>query len=291
MKTSVLDFIDSATLREHLRDQKLEPAVECILIIHSKKHSIEEKLDALKERYETYSTEDFNMGKYNCREIYIKAALKEYIISTKKVIDELNNIDSENIYHVCGTDDICCHGLFNTFDHALNAVKKHLDDTECTVIKAKINEFENVTDTTVLINELGLPYDIWNLDNDRISWSIYGAYAWIPHRYAIGDLIRSSFDATFAVVVDNGKCPTNALDLDINDMTLKCVAFEKKEYHSCGGIFIQRYFPILRIESATAAELEECPKELIRFSHLVKGGISPAEFLEEYGQGIIGSKL
>ena len=46
---------------------------------------------ALKERYETYSTEDFNMGKYNCREIDIKAALKEYIISTKKVIDELKN--------------------------------------------------------------------------------------------------------------------------------------------------------------------------------------------------------
>lgn len=90
------------------------------------------------------------------------------IVSTKKVIDELYKIDSEHIYHVCGTDDICCHGLFNSFDHALNAVKKHLADTECTIIKAKINEFENVTDTTVLINELGLSYDIWNLDNDRI---------------------------------------------------------------------------------------------------------------------------
>lgn len=69
-------------------------------------------------------------------------------------------------------------------------------------------------------------------------------------------------------------------------MTLKCVTFEKKEYYSCGGIFIQRNFAILRIESATA-ELEKCPKELIRFSHLIKGGISATKFLEEYSNGNI----
>lgn len=128
---------------------------------------------------------------------------------------------------------------------------------------------------------------MWNLYNDRINWSIYSSYAWIPHHYAIGDLIRSSVDGTFAVVVDNGRCPISTTSLDINDMTLKCVTFEKKEYHSCGGIFIQRNFAILRIESATAAELEECPEELIRFSHLIKGGISAAEFLEEYSNGNI----
>ena len=60
MKTSVLDFIDSDTLREHLSNQVLEPAIECILIVHSRKCSIEKKLEALKEIYDTYSAEDFN---------------------------------------------------------------------------------------------------------------------------------------------------------------------------------------------------------------------------------------
>ena len=95
-------------------------------------------------------------------------------------------------------------------------------------------------------------------------------------------MIRSTFDGTFAVVVDNGRCPLSTTSLDINDMTLKCVTFEKKEYYSCGGIFIQRNFAILRIESATASELEECPIELIRFSHLIKGGISATKFLEVF---------
>ena len=48
---------------------------------------------------------------------------------------------------------------------------------------------------------------------------------------------------------------------------------------------------ILRIESATAAELEECPKELIRFSHIVKDSISSAEFLEEYSHGIVDKQV
>ena len=41
------------------------------------------------------------------------------------------------------------------------------------------------------------------------------------------------------------------------------------------------------IESCKESEMEECPKELIRFSHLKKEGISAAEFLEEYSDGNI----
>ena len=87
MKTPVLDFIDSDTLREHLSNQTLEPAIECILIVHSRKCSIQKKIEALKERYDTYSEEEFNKGTYYCREKDFKSALKEYIDSTEKVLD------------------------------------------------------------------------------------------------------------------------------------------------------------------------------------------------------------
>ena len=33
--------------------------------------------------------------------------------------------------------------------------------------------------------------------------------------------------------------------------------------------------------------MDECPKELIRFSQLIRGEISAAEFLEEYSNGEI----
>ena len=294
MNTSVLDFIDSATLRAHLRNQTLEPAIECILIVRSRNRSIEEKLEALKERYETYSDDEFRKGKYNCRENDFKAALKKFIDTTEKVIADMYLEEDNYIYSAYPPFDdsdpysgLYPLGLFNTFDYAMNAIKMKRPQTECTITKERINEFGNVTNTSAYINVHVAPYIIKNLENDSIDCSLYCSYAWIPHHYAIGDLIRSSVDGIFAVVVDNGRCPLSTTALDINDMTLKCVTFEKKEYHSCGGVFIQRDFSLLRIESCKESEMEECPKELIRLSHLIKGGISAAEFLEEYSNGNI----
>ncbi len=287
MKTSLLDFIDSDTLREHLRNQALEPAIECILIVRSRRCSIEKKLEALKEIYDTYSAKDFNKGIYNCREKDCKSALKEYIDSTEKVLDDMYRPDSNHVYNAHATDDIGFHGTFDTFEAAIDGIKNSYSGNEFCIVKARINEFENVTDITALINENGEPYDMWNQNNDRINWSIYSSYAWIPHRYAIGDIVVFTCDNTFAVVVEDNISPLTTTGRDINDMTLRCVIFEKNDFHSCGGVFIQRDFSILRIESSKESDMDECPKELIRFSHLIKGGISAADFLEEYSNGII----
>ena len=287
MKTSVLDFIDSDTLREHLKDQTLEPAIECILIVRSRRCSIEKKLEALKERYDTYSAEDFNKGTYYCREKDFKSALKEYIDSTEKVLDDMYRPDSNHVYNAHATDDIGFHGSFDTLEAAIDGIKNSHSGNEFCIVKAKINEFENVTDITALLNDQGEPYDIWNQYNDRINFSIFSSYAWIPHRYAIGDIIVFTCDNTFGVVVEDNKCPLTTTNLDINDITLRCMIFEKKDYHSCGGVFIRRDFSLLRIESCKESWMDQCPKELIRFSQFIKGGISAAEFLEEYSNGEI----
>ncbi|HOC33108.1 MAG TPA: hypothetical protein PLH98_11980 [Ruminococcus flavefaciens] len=282
MKTPVLDFIDSDTLREHLSNQTLEPAVECILIVRSRRCSIEKKLEALKERYDAYSKEDFNKGTYYCREKDFKSALKEYINSTEKVLDDMYRPDNNHVFSAHATDNIGFHGTFDTFEAAIDGIKNSYSGNEFCIVKARINEFENVTNITALINENGEPYDLWNIYNDRIGWSLYGAYAWIPHRYATSDIVIFTCDNTFAVVVEENKCPIKNTGLDMNDMTVSCVVFEKNACHSSGGVFIQRDFSLLRIESCKESEMEECPKELIRLSHLIKGGISAAEFLGVY---------
>ena len=287
METSVLDFIESNTLRYHLRNQTLEPAIECILLARSRKCSIQKKIEALKERYDTYSEEDFNKGTYYCREKDFKSALKEYIDSSEKVLDDMYRPDNNFIYNAHAIEDIGFHGTFNTFEAAIDEVKKNHYENKFCIVKARINEFENVTNITALINENGEPYDLWNLNNDRIGWSLYSAYAWIPHRYATGDVVVFTYDNTFAVVLEDNRRPIKTTGLDMNDMTVRCVVFEKNACHSSGGVFIQRDFSLLRIESCKESEMEECPKELIRLSHLIKGGISAVEFLEEYSNGNI----
>ncbi|WP_303818960.1 hypothetical protein [Ruminococcus flavefaciens] len=281
MKTSVLDFIDSDTLREHLSNQTLEPAIECILIVRSRKCSIEKKLEALKERYDTYSKEDFNKGTYYCREKNFKSALKEYIDSMEKVLADIYRPDNNHVYNAHATDDIGFHGTFDTFEAAIAGIKDSHSENEFCIVKARINEFENVTDITALINEQGELYDLWNLYNDSINWSIYSAYAWIPHRYGIGDIVVFTCCNTFAVVVEDNKCPLTTTGLDMNDMSVRCVIFEKNAFHSSDGVFIRRNYSLLRIESCKESGMEGCPKELIRFNNLIKGGISAAEFLEE----------
>ena len=261
--------------------------LECILIVHSRKCSIQKKIEVLKERYDTYSEEDFNKGTYYCREKDFKSALKEYIDSSGKVLDDMYRPDSNHVYNAHATDAIGFHGTFDTFEAAIDGIKNSYSGNEFCIVKARINEFENVTDITALINEQGEPYDLWNLYNDRIGWSLYSAYVWIPHRYATGDIVVFTYDNTFAVVVEDNRSPIKTTGLDMNDMTVRCVVFEKNTCHSSGGVFIQRDFSLLRIESCKESEMEECPKELIRLSHLIKGGISAAEFLEEYSKGNI----
>ena len=221
MKTPVLDFIDSDTLREHLSNQTLEPAIECILIVHSRKCSIQKKIEALKERYDTYSEEEFNKGTYYCREKDFKSALKEYIDSTEKVLDDMYRPDNNHVFSAHATDNIGFHGTFDTFEAAIDGIKNSYSGNEFCIVKARINEFENVTDITALINEQGEPYDMWNLYNDRIGWSLYGAYAWIPHRYATSDVVVFTYDNTFAVVVEDNRSPIKTTGLDMNDMTVR----------------------------------------------------------------------
>ena len=91
MKTSVLDFIDSKTLRQHLSGQTLAPAVECILIAQSRCRSLNDKLAALQERYEHYSTEDFKRGAYNSFAEDFKRTLKEYIEFKQGLLENIND--------------------------------------------------------------------------------------------------------------------------------------------------------------------------------------------------------
>lgn len=288
MKTSVLDFIDSDTLRDHLRNQTLEPAIECILIAHSLKCSIEKKLEALKERYDTYSAEDFKLGTYYCRENDFKYALKEHINTTEKVLADMYRSDDNYVYHARKIETFGDHGTFTTFEAAIDEIKQDLTGTEFIIVKTRINEIAKINDITALLNEQGVMYDVmWNPFKDSIDMSLYVSYAWIPHRYVVGDIVVSTFDNRFAVVVDDNKRPLTTSGLNNNNISVRCVTFEKYNFHSCGGVFIQSNLSLFEIESCKKSEMNECPKELIRFSQFIKGWISAAEFLEEYSKGKI----
>ncbi len=70
MKTSVLDFIDSKTLRQHLSGQTLAPAVECILIAQSRYRSLNDKLRPYPALLSLADAEGANKGISTIRSFY-----------------------------------------------------------------------------------------------------------------------------------------------------------------------------------------------------------------------------
>ena len=66
--------------------------------------------------------EDFNKGIYNCREKDFKSALKEYIDSTEKILDDMYRPDSNHVYNAHPIDDICFHGSFDTLEAAIDGM-------------------------------------------------------------------------------------------------------------------------------------------------------------------------
>ena len=89
MKTSVLDFIDSETLRLDFSEQTLDPAIECILISQCKCRSLEDKIEALKEREAAYTDEDFEKGVYNVFADDLRSSLRDYIKEKGKFLKEI----------------------------------------------------------------------------------------------------------------------------------------------------------------------------------------------------------
>ncbi|MBP5361629.1 MAG: hypothetical protein J6Y71_01165 [Ruminococcus sp.] len=287
MKTSVLDFIDSDTLRDHLRNQTLEPAIECIMITHSIKSSIEKKLEALKERYDTYSAEDFKLGTYYCRENDFKYALKEHINTTEKVLADMYRSDDNYVYNVRNIETLFDQVTFTTFEAAIDEIKQNHTGSQFIIAKTRINEFAN-DDIKAFLNEQGVIYDVmWTSFKGSIDMSLYGSYAWIPHRYVAGDIVVPTCYNTFAVVVEDNKRPLTTSGLNNNNISVRCMQFAEDNLHSCGGQFVQHNLSLFEIEYCKKSEMNECPKELIRFSQFIKGWISAAEFLEEYSKGKI----
>ena len=124
MKYSVLQFIDSKTLRSHLQEKTLEPAIECIVIAQSKKQSLRAKLEALQERYDAYSKAQFEEGIFHvggieCEddETPFKELLGKYI---EKMSEEFKRatVASEGDVYECVVDGYSSVRIFDTFEKA-----------------------------------------------------------------------------------------------------------------------------------------------------------------------------
>ncbi len=286
MKTSVLDFIESNTLRQHLKGQTLAPAIECIIIAQSRCRSLEDKLEALEERYETYSVEEFKNGVYHSCANDFKTALARYISFKYQELILINITDEESVFIIRSNRPAVDLSTWRTLEDAIKFVHKKLDDDELFTINHRKVSNDYELGSSLLFNKNRELYDIETHYFEEYFEEEYGirnAYAEIPHLYKIGDIVKS--DDSFAVVAGvkhNKVLPDYMKHSNDTDMCLYCMRYYDDVMHSCGGSFGHDHFPILRTEICPAEELPEKHKPLIALSKVLKGESGFVDFLEAY---------
>ena len=120
--------------------QKLEPAIECILIVHSRKCSIEKKLEALKERYDTYSAEDFKRGRFGLyRATDFKDALKKCIEAKEKMLVKMFERNADYVFIITEDYRESDHCVYRSLDYAMDTIRTNVENTRRIIVKTKLD--------------------------------------------------------------------------------------------------------------------------------------------------------
>lgn len=286
MKHDILSFIDSDTLREMLRGKELAPAIECILIAQSRKQPMTKKLEALKERADTYSDAEFQTGVYNLRDCDGFAwALKKYIAIMQETMQSVNSTEKGYTFQVC-SDYERYSNIYSSFSDAVNYLRTEFsDDDSFAVIRRRIDDFAEPP-ITFLLNENYEIVSVRRYEDDE--WNIEEAFCELSDDYNIGDIIRYQDDYFVIASVSHADCHTRWLkNADYGDMSLYCFGYYPDKLHSCGGSYAHYHVPILQAEMAKAEEMPEKMKPLTALSLLLKGEMKITDFLESYSNGAL----
>lgn len=284
MKYDILQFIDSDTLREMLREQTLAPAMECILIAQSKKQPMKMKLEALTERAEAYADEAFRTGVYNLRDSDDFAdALRKYIAAMQRALQLTESPAAKYVYLV-QESSLSQETAFTSFAAAAKTLRHEIDDDETgNILRRKLDD----PAATPIIYTLNAAGEIVSVsvyeDND---WNIEYAFAELPHTYQTGDIIE--YNDEFYVVANVSYADENTRWLkhaDDTDMSLYCFGYSPDKSHSCGGTFGHFHVPLLAAERAKPDDLPFDMRPLKGFSLLMKGEMKNTDFLESYSNG------
>ncbi len=286
MKTSVLDFIDSDTLREHLKDQTLEPAIECILIVRSRRCSIEKKLEALKERYNIYSAEDFKRGRFWLyRSNDFKAALKKYIYAKENMLVKMFETNADYVFIITEASGESDHCVYRSLDSAIDTIRTNDENTRKIIVKTKLDRSYSYNQIELYLNEEAVPYDIQSRPYDHDDCPLQLAHFSVSHCYSKGDMIKRKYDNSLAVITDildpvvHGLCYCG--------MRVKVITIRKNTSECSGILLCQETYPLLDVECCSTDEIADCNEELVKLSIFIKQGYDVVDCLKLSGYFMI----
>ncbi len=277
-------FIDSATLREMLEGKELPPAVECILISKSTCRSLSDKINAIRERLDAHSDEEFELGNYEWHLNDFRKGAENYIQELYLSLNCLKIKHSDTVFVIEDKYSPYDGAVFDNMDDAYRKARASAEPDEYYSISERIKNTRHCP-TRFDINPHG---NIYSINTRDLEWTeeLHHAFADVPHDYKVGDIIR--YCDKYAVITDLKPYvkKERRVPLDDTDMSLFCMEFVNDEFHSCGGAFGHIHVPILKAEMAEPSEYQRIPKPLLMLRSVLIGEMRLSDFIEIYSNNM-----
>ena len=303
MTTDYIDFIDSNSVREHLRRRPpLPPAMQCILIAQSACRSLEDKLAALRKIRAESPPEGFTAGEYQlaCNDLDFAAALDRHIQHKEERLAAFLAPAPDAVY--------VPHDPRNGYDLASFATF-----AECLESLRDIESADVRGDITIARCRTGKPDDMLtgflgsgkvlvdveteedgriDYEDDKWRWNFAKAYVRVPHGFRPGDIVRWG-DGDYSVVV-HPELPKifekwrRGLDYTCQFFSTLAFSPDKTHPHPRGGVFfIHDVFPLgaPTVERVAPPELPDEYGVLLAVADVVEESSCICQLLESYSNG------
>ena len=285
-----IDFIDSPTVRDHLRTlPPLPPAQQCILIAQSDIKPLEEKLAALRKIRDTTSPEDFARGCWTFQsDDPFPVILDRYIKTREERLAEIRKAEPGIVYVVKSSYRGSYGMPYSTFDAALASVEE-LEDDEYppSIRRLHIDDPKGA----YLVAELSRKLELVEIDvsggcdaGSMRDWGgeLQNGYAHVPHPFKRGDIVRQGecyYVLDESVEDSSGRFSWGT---DEGDMQLYGMAWDRAcgtfghEHicYTCGGT-----------EIVEPKDLPEKERMLAAVANVMRDGHALIEFLQCFTNG------
>ena len=122
------------------------------------------KLEALKERYDTYSAEDFKRGRFWLyRATDFKVALKKYIDAKEKMLVKMFERNADYVFIIIEDYRESDHCDYRSLDSAMDTIRTNNENTRRIIVKTKLDSYYSYNQIELYLNEEVVPYDIQTL--------------------------------------------------------------------------------------------------------------------------------
>lgn len=296
---SILDFIDSPCIREHNKNTNFTPLEQAVLIYHSRKTTVEEKLSAWHELLDTYSETDFEHTYFGKRQ-FTDGTNRQIVVDTIAVYENslkqrscTEGVVFEATRYESDYPDTLYPHYFPTYDAAFDYIteskKRYTDDEDLAEIQ---------TQATIRIKTFGTDAScdtIFYFDNDlRIVDLIPGNEAWvadwccmdsvyihIPLPFQKGDILRSIEPGKYkyGILPHTPDEPSNIDYKDSSDIMVSLDIFEPDEKY---GSFSYWHASPLDLEKCPTTELPENQSILYALRELYTDNMTIGDFLNLY---------